>query len=60
MARARPVASRSREIGHRRVELGVGLGLEGHADPLLELVRADPALGGRAMQAIDDGIPIRI
>ena len=48
------------QVGDDRLELGIGLGLQRDAHAVLELLGGDPALGGGAVQTIDDLIAIGI
>jgi hypothetical protein len=56
------MAARARggQVGDGRVQLVVGAGLQGQADPALELLGGDPSLGGGPVQALDDALAILV
>jgi hypothetical protein len=58
--RTSPGGRRGRQILDDSLEVGVGAGAEGLAQPLLELVVADPALSGGRAKAVCDLVAVCI
>ena len=48
------------QVGHQRLELGVGTGGEGRVEALLELVRLEPPLAGGAAQRLGGALAIGV
>ena len=53
-----PPAQIDRQVGHQRIQIGVGLGLQSGAQPLIQFVHTQPTVRRRLLEQRGDEVPL--